>query len=142
MIKHHFSLICKHAVIDEKTKSLSIFDVIEQINVFADPDQTVQIPMRFDLISLWMKSDLNTPARGISRISLQDPKGITKNKYEVDIELTESTFFRSIISFSGIELRGSGLYNFLIEMKQNDDDWKNMAEIPFIVTYEPPKKSN
>jgi hypothetical protein len=139
MISHHFSLICKHAVIDENSKSISIFDVIEQIIVFAEPDQTVNIPMQFEIFSLWMRSVLDTPAKGVSRISLNDPNGVSKKHIEVNIELTEATFFRSIIKVSAIELRGPGKYNFIIELKQKDEKWKKMSSIPFVVTYKPPK---
>jgi hypothetical protein len=31
------------------------------------------------------------------------------------------------------------LYNFLIEFKQNDDDWEKVAEILFPVSYETPE---
>ncbi len=140
MINHHFSLICKHASIDEYSKSVSIFDVIEQINVLAKPDQTVNIPMHFDVFSLWMRSDLDTPAKGVARVFLRDPNGISKKHVEVDIELSESTYFRSIIKVSAIELRGPGKYNFIIELKQKDENWKEMASIPFIVTYKSPKE--
>jgi hypothetical protein len=142
MIKHHFSLICGHAVIDERTKFLSIFNVIEQIKVNAEPDQTVRIPMRFDLVSVWVKSDINNSEAGISRVSLCNPNGTSNKICEVEIELTDSSFFRSIISFSGIELKGSGLYNFLIEFKQNDHDWEKVSELFFTVSYETPEKSS
>ena len=142
MIKHHFSLICGHAVIDERTKFLSIFNVIEEIKVNAEPDQTVRIPMRFDLVSVWTKSDINNSEGGISRISLCNPNGTSNKICEIDIELTDSTFFRSIISFSGIELKGSGLYNFLIEFKQKDHEWEKVSEILFTVSYESPEKSS
>ena len=136
MINHHFSLICNRAVIDESTKSLSIFDVIEQINVVAEPDQLVKIPIHFEIISVWLRSDLSTPEKGVARVFLQDPKGISKKTVEVNIELTTSTFFRSIIIVSVIELRGPGLYNFIVELKQNNDKWEKMTSIPFIVTYD------
>ena len=142
MIKHHFSVICGHAVVDERTKFLSIFDVIEQINVNAEPDELVRIPMRFDLVLVWMKSINDDSECGVSRISLEKPKGISSTITEVGVELTDSTFFRSIISFSGIELAGPGLYKFLIEFKQNDSDWEEVSEIPFVVSYNAPDKSS
>ena len=135
MIKHYFSLICGHAVVDERTKFLSIFDVIEQINVNVEPEKTVRIPMHFDLVSVCVKSEIDNSESGVLRVSLCTPKGISKHICEVNIELSDSNFFRSIISFSGIELTGSGLYKFLIEIKQNDDDWGIVSEIPFTVSY-------
>jgi len=136
MIKHHFSLICGHAVIDERTKFLSIFNVIEQVNVNAEPDQTIQIPMRFDLVSVWTKSDFNNSENGRSRVSLWNPNGTSNSICEIDIELIDSTFFRSIISFSGIELKGSGIYRFIIDFLNDEQEWENVSEIPFTVNYE------
>lgn len=141
MINHNFSLLCNRTSIDENSKSISIFDVIEQITVFAEPDQTVRIPLHFEIFSHWMRSDLDTPATGVSRVFLRDPKGFSKKHLEINIELTETTFFRSIIRVSGIELRGPGKYNFIIKLKQKDEKWKKVAEIPFVVTYEKPSKS-
>ncbi len=135
MIKHCYSLICGHAVIDERTRFLSVFDVIEQINVKGEPDQTIRIPMRFDLVSVWMKIETKDLDKGVSRISLSKPGDIISNISEVEINLTEATFFRSIIQFSGIELTGPGLYKFVIEFKQTNDDLAEVSEIPFVVTY-------
>ena len=142
MIKHNFSLICGHAVVDERTKLLSVFDIIEQINVNAEPSQTVRIPMRFDLVSVLIRDDINNLENGVSRISLCKPKGNSDTIQEVDIELNDSTLFRSILSFSGIELTGPGLYKFLIELKQGDKDWEEVAEIPFTVSYNPKDKAS
>lgn len=142
MIKHYFSLICGHAVVDERTKFLSIFDIIEQVNVNAEPDESIRIPMRFDLVSVWAKNDENSLKSGRSRVSLCNSKGSSNNVCEVDIELNDSSFFRSVISFSGIELAGPGLYKFLIEFKQNDSDWEEVSEIPFVVSYNFPDKSS
>jgi len=141
MINHQFSLICNRAVVDENSKSISIFDIIEQITVFAEPDQTIHLPLHFEIFSLWMRSEMDTPAKEISRVSLKDPNGISKKHIEVDVDLTKSVFFRSIIRISGIELRCPGIYNFIIELKQKDEKWKEVSSIPFIVIYKPPKKS-
>ena len=140
MIKHCYSLICGHAVIDERTRFLSVFDVIEQITVKGEPDQAIKIPMRFDLVSVWMKIETKDLDKGVSRISLSKPGDIISNISEVEINLTESTFFRSIIQFSGIELTGPGLYKFLIEFKQTEGDWEVISEVPFVVTYKTSEK--
>ena len=139
MIKHHFSLICGHAVIDERTKFLSIFNVIEQINVNAEPDQTIRIPMRFDLVSVWVKSDVNNSENGRSRVSLCNPNGTSNNICEIDIKLIDSTFFRSILNFSGIELKGPGMYRFIIEFMTDEQEWEKVSEILFTVNYESPE---
>lgn len=142
MINHCYSLICGHAVIDERTRFLSVFDVIEQINVNGEPDQTIRIPMRFDLVSVFMKIETEELDKGVSRISLSKPGDILSNISEVDINLTESTFFRSIVQFSGIELTGPGLYKFLIEFRQTEGDWEVISEVPFVVTYKTSEKQS
>lgn len=142
MIKHHFSLICSHAVVDERTKLLSAFDIIEQINVNANEDDTIQIPMHFDLISAWIRDGKSNSENATLRLSLCKPKDIINEIKVFDIEIAGSTFYRSLISFSGIKLTGSGLYKFLIEIKQEDKDWEDVTEIPFIVSYNPKEKTN
>lgn len=141
MINHKFSLLCSRAVVDENSKSISIFDIIEQINVFAEIDQIVHLPLHCEIFSLWIRNNIDTPEQGISRVSLKDPNGISKKHVEVSIDLTKSIFFRSIIRIAGMELRGPGIYNFIIELKQNDEQWKEVSSVPFIVTYNLPKNS-
>ncbi|MCX6053737.1 MAG: hypothetical protein NTZ74_02250 [Chloroflexi bacterium] len=136
MIKHNFSLLCSRTSVDENTKSLSIFDVIEQILVCAEPTEIVRIPLNFEIISHWRRTDINIPAKGLVRVYLKDPKGITKRKLEMNIELTDAPFFRSIIRVSGIELRGPGEYNFIVDLQQDDGKWKEVTSIPFNVNYE------
>jgi len=136
MIKHNFSLLCSRTSVDENTKSLSIFDVIEQIFVCAESSEIVRIPLHFEIISHWRRTDNNVPAKGLVRVYLKDPKGITKRKLEMNIELTEAPFFRSIVRVSGLELRGPGEYNFIVDLQQEDGKWKKVTSIPFIVNYE------
>lgn len=141
MIKHHFSLICGHAVVDERTKLLSAFDIIEQINVSANKDEIIQIPMHFDLISAWRRDEKDKSQTATLRIALCKPNENVNEIKVIDIEIAGSTFYRSIISFSGIKLTGSGLYKFLIDIKQENKDWEEVAEIPFIVSYTPKDKN-
>ncbi len=140
MIKHIFSLICNRTSIDKDTNSLSIFNVIEQITVFSEPEKTVQLPMHFEIISQWMRSEENIPCSSNAKIYLCDPQGISKTNVEIKIDLLKNIVGRTIIRVSGIELRGPGMYKFQIEIQQENTEWIKIASIPFLVIYKAPKK--
>lgn len=140
MIKHLFSTICNRTSIDKETNSLSIFNIIEQITIFSEPEEPVQLPMHFEIISLWMRSNEKIPCSSTAKYYLCDPQGISKTNVEIMIDLSNNLIGRTIIRVSGIELRGPGIYEFHIEIQQENGDWKQVASIPFLVIYKSPKR--
>ena len=98
MIEHIFSILCDSTSIDKYSNSLSIFKVIERIVIYSEPEKTIQLPMHFEIISQWMRSDVNNPCTGYARVSLHDPKGISKKNVEIEIDLSKSLFGNTLIS--------------------------------------------
>lgn len=140
MIKHIFSVICNRTSIDKETNSLSIFNVIEQITILSEPDKTVRIPLYFEVISQWARSDENVPCIGTAKAYMCDQAGISNIPVEIKIDLTKNIFARTIIRISGIELRGPGMYEFHIDLKTEKDDWSPISSVPFQVIYKQPAK--
>lgn len=141
MINNNFALICNRTSVDQNSKSISVFDVLEHITVFTDSETNVRIPMHFEILSHWMRKQLEIPTKSVARLSLQGPNKKKNKNVEINIDLTESIFLRSIIQVSGIELSGPGLYHFIFDLQQQDGKWKKVAEIPFVISYEKPSKS-
>lgn len=140
MIKHIFSTICNRTSIDKETNSLSIFNIIEQITIISEPDKTVRIPLYFEVISQWTRSDENVPCIGTAKAYMCDPVGTSNMLVEINIDLTKNFFARTIIRISGIELRGPGMYKFHIDLKTENDAWSPITSVPFQVIYRLPTK--
>lgn len=140
MIKHLFSTICNRTSIDRETNSLSIFNIIEEITIISEPDKTVRIPLYFEVVSQWTRSDENIPCIGTAKVFMRDPAGTSNKLAEIKIDLDKNIYARTIIRISGVELRGPGMYTFQIDLKTEKDEWSPITTVPFQVIYRPPSK--
>ncbi len=138
MIQHVWSVLCQSASVDKESRSLSLFNVIESITIFAEiSSQPIRLPIHFAIVSLWRKSmDNDAVDKGKTQISFCAPDGTRVKKLELELDLSDSLFHRQIINSGGIVLSGPGLYKFLVEKFEEADGWKLAAELPFEVVYE------
>jgi len=140
------ALFCQRSLTDSDKNSVSAIEIIEgmEVNGPSFPD-IVTLPATGEVITIWMRSDINIPEKSFCRAFLSDPKGDHERKAELSIDLSKSNFCRSHFRLSSIELRGEGKYEFHIEKKSNDDQWELVTKVPFLVVYKidktNPKKS-
>ena len=90
MIDHIWSLLCGKSSTDRETNNLSLFDVIEQINLLGpvpEPGQQTLLPMPFELISLWSRSDPTHAEESTARIKLLAPNSVELLTQEFPINL-------------------------------------------------------
>lgn len=136
MIDHIWSILCSNTAIDYETNSVSIFNVIEQITIIADAQLEIQLPISFELISLWSRSDEKHPCKGRMRAVFCNHNGDRKDQAELDIDLGNVLFFRTRIKMNGIDLHGAGIYKFLIELQQEDEnEWEQVSVQPVSVIF-------
>jgi hypothetical protein len=140
MIDHIFSIICDTSSIDIDTNKISLLNVLEQLKVFSD-SHDVSIPIRFEIFSLWARSDSETPGVGYYRIIFSGAGFEREIQSPFKIDLTKVHFFRSRAKVLGIQLKGPGIYRFNIEFTpENDQNWMRVASLPFLVEYQEPEK--
>ena len=139
MIEHIFSVLCSGVSIDAETNAISLFKVLEQLNVFTDSEQPLRIPIHFEIISLWTRRSPETPCLGKTRLTFCTPAEAPKQHAEIQIDLSQATNYRSRVISDGIELTGPGRYQFIIEVQQeNDQEWEKVATLPLLVSYQAP----
>lgn len=76
MIDHVWSILCGKSTTDRETNNLSLFEVIEQINVLGplpEPAAKMALPMPFELVSLWCRANPGEPEESTARIKLLAP---------------------------------------------------------------------
>lgn len=135
MIKHNWSVLCDSSSIDSETNRVSLFNVLDTLTIVGDPGDVQGIPIRFEIFSMW-ENTIDTPSEGVMRLIAIDPNGETRSPLEVRIDLTSSHFHRSRIQIQGLKLSGPGRYVFRIEYKDEDKDWKSVAELPILINFE------
>ena len=154
MINHVWSVACKESVIDRDTNLVSIFNVVEELNIhkISDvdkiPEQIDQnrpeqgqpettISLGFEIISLWVRSQVEVPGRGIARVYFISPDGKELNHLEMNIDLTTHerlrTRARFIMNMGALQ---SGIHHIKVKFKlQEAKSFREVAVIPIKVNF-------
>lgn len=138
MIIHVWSVICQRSVIDKDSLNISLFDVLEQLNLAGtlpeDKNKQIIIPIRFELVSLWAREQYDKPVRGMAKLSTSYPSGDIIEGPQINIDLTVHPRTRSRIVFNGLPFKESGRHVFLIQIRKGDK-WKEVARLPIEILY-------
>ena len=140
MIDHIWTVVCSRAVIDRDSNSVSLENVIEQLNIRDKPRPEGQLPISLQIATLWARSDLNVSARGTGRMTLMAPSGQAFGPFEFDVDLSEARRHRTRGTFHELPLPEPGRYVFRIELRENsEEEWHQVAAIPLEVIFTAPE---
>ncbi|MBI4268522.1 hypothetical protein HY627_01675 [Candidatus Uhrbacteria bacterium] len=133
-IKHLWSMFCQRSLIDGNTNSISLIDIIEQLNITADQseydklnkenDGAIKIPLGFELVNLWdREDDLSSRLEKRIAIDVFDPQGkkIISGSNHAIFEKDKKRM-RMVNRFSGFKLTSSGKYKFVIKLGDEKDE--------------------
>lgn len=136
MIDHVWTVLCSKSAIDIESNNVSILDVIEQISIPGEPKPDGVLPMSFEIISLWIRSEPAKPEQGIERIIFVTPSHKSSIVTEIPIELLEAERQRNRVKFSGLPISEEGRHYFNIEYKLDEQEWIKTASIPLTIHFE------
>ena len=147
MPEHAWSLLCSRTIIDKETNQVSIIDVVEGITVGLEaPLSTLdkpRIPLHFELVTLWNRSEPDTPEKAVGKYKLTGPKGEALTDQEIEIDLSQFKRFRSTLKAESLPLPSAGTFLFTVLLRGEDgDSWQKVGHAPLEVTIEvrePPK---
>jgi len=130
-MRHIWTVVCKHAVIDKDTNLISLLDVLEEITIFDKPKPGGLVNFPIEFMSLWIRDDLSKPCKGIYRMRYIKPSGENISiGPEIGVDLSEFERSRNKLSFQGVRVDQGGEINFIIEVKTEDLNWLEIAKIP------------
>lgn len=146
MMQHVWSVLCGRSVIDIETNNLSLFDVFEDLKVDVKSNtlsetnggtinKKINIPIKYEVVSMWSKDKDIKVATGTMQIELIDPTGKSLKSFNHNLEIKEAyNRIRSRIKITGIELTISGTYIYRIKLKEGDkENFRTVVEIPLAV---------
>ena len=140
-------------MIDRETNNVSLFNVVEELTVPAQPPLTfaqLGLPhgvllVAFQLVVLWVRSDLGVPERGQGRIRIETPNQTIAHTQEIEVDLTQFLRLRAVIGLPGLPGLpaggGEGDYQFRIDGRSADSEWTEMFQLPLRVVFQPPDSS-
>jgi hypothetical protein len=138
-IKHIWTVICQKSSVDANSNILSLFEILEKININIDPKapnyeegKILGIPFNFEIISYWKKTTQQSSGEG--KIIILSPEKKELNSFPLEIKIPESlNSMRLIIKMDGLKFTTSGEYKVEVQQK-NGNKFDVVAEIPFEVT--------
>jgi hypothetical protein len=133
MINHVWSVVCNRSATDRETNNISLFEVLEQLNVLGplpDPNANIAIPVQYEVVSLWIRENPAELEESKGRIILVAPNGAEVYTQEFPVDLTENDRMRSQVRAVGLPVRGAGRYLFKVEIQREANSWETVARIP------------
>ena len=138
MIEHIWSVLCSSSVTDQDTNLVSMFNIIEQLNIQGEPKSDGRLGLGLELVSLWSRSDEDVPNEAISRLSVYSPSEEIVLHHEQKVDLMDHERMRVRTFIQGLTISEPGRYKFIIELESDDEnDWREVASIPLKVEFVP-----
>ena len=143
MTKHIWSVLCQKSVVDSRTNNISLIDVFEQLKVNLSPIknaniptiENINVPVQYELVNFWSKTTTYEEILDI-RIVFTDPEGKEIKRLNKKLVIPkDNKRMRDINIIQGISLKESGIYNFVISIKQKGkSSYQKVAELPLEIT--------
>ena len=137
-----WAILCKNTIVNRETNNITLFEVVEELNVVAAPPQESLDPelgfstvLDLHLVSMWARTDPSTPESGQARFRAVSPDGRALVSGEAVVDLTEGTRLRADghLLESPFPFTEDGIYLFKIEARTPESDWEELYELPLWV---------
>jgi hypothetical protein len=138
MPKVPWAVLCTRSIIDRQANSISLIDIVEQLNAPALPEGLALVPATFDLVTFWTRGDDNELEAGEGRVRMIAPNGTTTLTGVAQVDLAQHERVRNIARLNGLPLSGVGRYTVLVDFKRNGQDvWSELYRFSLPVTNAP-----
>lgn len=138
-IKHVWSVLCTNSSVDSSTNNISLFNVIEQIQL-EGLDQAKLEELKNEVKSVGFNLELVTYWKSFKKGELEidqyvefiDPEGKVLNKLDVPFKTKkDEKGLRNILKIQGINFTLTGEYKYRIYAKErNETKYELVNEIP------------
>ena len=141
-----WAFLCQSSAIDIDTNTVSLFNIIEEISVSSDPPvvdegEEDSLPMALgscELVIASARTEPSVPERLPIRVLLEFPTERPPTpmiEAEVNLQSAQRNRFR--LRLPGIPIGGHGMYRFVIEAQEpEDEEWHQLYEVPIGVEYQ------
>lgn len=139
-MKNIWTVMCAKAVIDQRSNSLSLHDVIEELTIsFNNPEdmkkEEKQIAISFDIVSLWYDEDIKEERKVIYSIEIIDPQGVKMSDFPIEAIFEKNkNRLRSIAHVNGLKMSSEGKYLLKIILKEGNKNIE-ISETPLSVKF-------
>ena len=150
-MKHIWSVLCQRSIIDRSSNTVSLIDVLEQLNINVSPEQVAKksdegivIQINFDIVSFWTKDSNETkPANFEVVVEFNDPDGKKLRSFNKSVEVAENyQRIRTQIRVPNLQVFQAGTHSIRIRIKEGEQKRESqvVAELPLEIKFAFPAK--
>jgi hypothetical protein len=140
MATHVWSLLCRQPIVDAFTHTLTIVDVLEEIQIAivraGNASKTDLLPVPtfdFVLVSLWIRSDDSIEEDARLRARIIAPSGKIIGTTEQAYSLKEHQRARNLLHARGVPAPESGRYTIEVQVPVSGGRWRTVSRLPLDV---------
>lgn len=137
MARHVSSILCRRVSVDARTGAMSLFEVVEGLGLEklaqANDDAEDVLPLEMSHVSIFVRSDPDVPEKLEGRLVLVRPNKKRARGTSFDIDLQDDFGCTSTIEIAALPIEGSGVYEFVTELKDGEGRWRQVASVPVLV---------
>ena len=145
-IEHIWSIICSSSSIDAEKNNITLFNVIERVQVSVHKEQPTppldskkMLNMPFELISMWKKSDLEESVNAEGEAVLLDPHGQKIGSLKFPIQIKGAIRrLRTRLQFNNLVFTVAGDYTWQIWVRIDGVEYV-AGQVPLEVVLLPQK---
>lgn len=142
--------ICRQAIVDNETGSVSLINLINNLTINQQTDQTIQPDVRgsfeWGVVTAWLRVDEDEGKTFDQRQTVTTPDGETTDQAETNFTFdnnSESRILTSIAKVTGFPIGQAGIVTVTVDLRESgrESEWEMVAEYPVEVFHqlqEPP----
>jgi hypothetical protein len=147
-VRYLWTIICRKSIEDSKTRTISIFEILEQVTIQVPKDlleriktstgEKFGIPLEYEIVSMWERDDINAKQNVATIIEIVDPTGEVIQKVEQPLPFADGKRnVRLTGKVQGFPVTKSGIYRYRIRLKEGDSVSEPKGDIPLEIVLSP-----
>ncbi len=140
-----WAFLCRSSSIDAETNNISLFNILEDIQVPSNPPTQADDSSRplamgsFELIVATTRDNSQAGELIRTRVRLHFPdESPPETLAELDIDLVSAERSRFRLGMPGLPIGGLGTYRFAIEVPSDENgSWREIGNAPLDLSYHP-----
>lgn len=131
MIKHVWSIVCSDSILDKDSNNITLVKVLERL-VIGTSKFPVTVPLPMQIVSTWVRENLDEPAEGYVRVRNIPPDGVEiVDPIEYKVDLTNTYRHRQVVKIGAFAVKAPGVMRIVVEIRlQPVGQWQAVAEVP------------
>ena len=136
MPNHIATLVTRFISVDERSKLITLSNIVETIVVNGKGDKPGVLQSDFTVFVFFSRIDSNIPEKTEAFIRYRFPDGTYGPRIAIDIDLSGNNLFsRSFLRVDQLAVKGPGEYRFFVELRDSEEEYKVVAECPIFIKF-------